>query len=60
MQLTTLSKLGKILDIKTEEAEIDGFVIDSKQVKKGNVFFALKGQKFDAHKFLHEVALKGG
>ncbi len=60
MPLTSLSELGKILDVETEERAIDGFVIDSKQVKKGSVFFALKGKKFDAHKFLVEVAQRGG
>jgi UDP-N-acetylmuramoyl-tripeptide--D-alanyl-D-alanine ligase len=60
MQLTHLSEIGEILGIATEEAEIDGFAIDSKQVKKGHLFFALRGKKFDGHKFLNEVALKGG
>lgn len=60
MQLINLREVGEILGRPIDEAPIDGFAIDSKQVKKGNVFFALQGKKFDGHKFLSEVALKGG
>lgn len=35
------------------------YEIDSRQVKKGDLFFALKGEKFDGHSFLKEVAEKG-
>jgi UDP-N-acetylmuramoyl-tripeptide--D-alanyl-D-alanine ligase len=36
-----------------------GYAFDSRLVKKGDMFFALKGQKFDGHAFLKEVAEKG-
>lgn len=39
---------------------ITGYAIDSRKVKEGDLFFALKGKKVDGHHFLHEVALKGG
>ena len=60
MTLKYLGEIGKVLGVSVEEAEVEGFVCDSKQVKKGSLFFALRGKKFDGHKFLSEVALKGG
>lgn len=35
------------------------FAIDSRQVQKGSLFFALPGEKFDGHQFLDEVSRKG-
>jgi UDP-N-acetylmuramoyl-tripeptide--D-alanyl-D-alanine ligase len=32
---------------------------DSRQAKKGDLFFAIKGDRFDGHDFLNEVADKG-
>jgi UDP-N-acetylmuramoyl-tripeptide--D-alanyl-D-alanine ligase len=32
---------------------------DSRQAKRGDLFFAIHGEKFDGHKFLDEVAAKG-
>ena len=36
-----------------------GATIDSREVKKNNIFFALKGKNTDGHKFL-DVAFKNG
>jgi UDP-N-acetylmuramoyl-tripeptide--D-alanyl-D-alanine ligase len=33
--------------------------IDSRQVQSGDLFFAIKGERFDGHDFLKEVAAKG-
>lgn len=38
---------------------ITGYSVDSRSVKSGDLFFALKGQKVDGHRFLHEVRDKG-
>ncbi len=38
---------------------ITGYQVDSKDVKKGSLFFALKGLKTDGHLYLEEVAKKG-
>ncbi len=35
-----------------------GVSTDSRQVKAGDVFFAIRGEKFDGHNFLAEVAAK--
>ncbi|MSU58083.1 MAG: UDP-N-acetylmuramoyl-tripeptide--D-alanyl-D-alanine ligase [Pedosphaera sp.] len=34
-------------------------VIDSRQAQAGDLFFAIKGERFDGHDFLDEVAAKG-
>lgn len=37
----------------------DGVSIDSRSIKSGNLFVAIKGSNFDGHNFLHEVSTKG-
>lgn len=41
------------------EAKIQDVCTDSRLAKPGDVFFAIKGEKFDGHDFLAEVAAKG-
>ena len=36
--------------------EFGGVVTDSRQVEPGNIFVAIKGEKFDGHDFLPELA----
>jgi UDP-N-acetylmuramoyl-tripeptide--D-alanyl-D-alanine ligase len=38
---------------------VRGFKQDSRSVLRGELFFALKGEKVDGHAFLHEAAAKG-
>ena len=38
--------------------KITGVSTDSRSVKAGELFFAIRGEKFDAHDFLDEVAAK--
>jgi UDP-N-acetylmuramoyl-tripeptide--D-alanyl-D-alanine ligase len=38
---------------------IEDFVIDSRKIKKGSLFFAIKGKKTDGHLFLKEAYEKG-
>ncbi len=38
---------------------VDGFTIDSRAVKPGNVFLALRGETFDGHDFLLQAAQAG-
>ena len=59
MKFTKLSQIGQCLQLKVEEKEVGGFCFDSREVKKGDLFFALKGAHFDAHGFLKEVASRG-
>ena len=41
------------------EGEIFGVETDSRCVEAGNLFVALRGEKFDGHKFLQQVATQG-
>ena len=40
------------------EATLKNVSTDSRAVKAGEVFFAIKGEKFDGHEFIAEVAAK--
>ncbi len=40
----------------TMNASFDGVSTDSRNVAAGNLFVALRGDRFDAHEFLHQVA----
>lgn len=60
MKFRDLTEIGSCLGIQTKQREISGFSIDSRAVKKGDLFFALRGEHFDGHDFLEEVAKKGG
>ena len=39
--------------------EINGVAIDSRNVKQGDIFFPLKGQKFDGHQFISQAEASG-
>jgi len=41
------------------EGEISGVSIDSRTIGKGEIFFALKGERFDGHDFTPEAVDKG-
>jgi UDP-N-acetylmuramoyl-tripeptide--D-alanyl-D-alanine ligase len=41
------------------DLKIKNVCTDSRIAKAGDVFFAIKGEKFDAHEFVNEVAAKG-
>ncbi|MEY4918228.1 MAG: UDP-N-acetylmuramoyl-tripeptide--D-alanyl-D-alanine ligase [Verrucomicrobiota bacterium] len=41
------------------EAEIKNVCTDSRLAKPGDAFFAIKGEKFDGHDFIADVAGKG-
>ena len=43
----------------TGSAAFDGVVTDSRTASAGNLFVALKGERFDAHDFLADIAAKG-
>jgi UDP-N-acetylmuramoyl-tripeptide--D-alanyl-D-alanine ligase len=44
---------------RAADATFDGVSTDSRNVSVGNLFVALRGERFDAHDFLKEVAAKG-
>lgn len=43
----------------TQDAALTGVSTDSRNVAAGNLFVALKGERFDAHDFLGQVAAQG-
>lgn len=53
-----LIKIFPNLLLSKEFGEIHGFSFDSRHVKKGDLFFALSGDRFDGHLFLEEVQKK--
>lgn len=44
---------------RAADASFDGVSTDSRQVAAGNLFVALRGERFDAHDYLADVAAKG-
>ncbi|OPX56117.1 UDP-N-acetylmuramoyl-tripeptide--D-alanyl-D-alanine ligase [Oceanospirillum multiglobuliferum] len=51
---------GELICSETEsELEIKCLQIDSRQVQQGDLFVALKGERFDAHEFLAQVIEQG-
>jgi UDP-N-acetylmuramoyl-tripeptide--D-alanyl-D-alanine ligase len=45
--------------VLTADARFDGVSTDSRSVGAGNLFVALRGERFDAHDFLNDVAARG-
>ncbi|MFM8760829.1 MAG: UDP-N-acetylmuramoyl-tripeptide--D-alanyl-D-alanine ligase, partial [Polynucleobacter victoriensis] len=64
-QLMTLSQLkeylpnAKWINGVASEQEIKRFISDSRQVTVGDIFIAIRGEKFDAHDFLEDVKSQG-
>jgi|JI10StandDraft_1071094.scaffolds.fasta_scaffold04744_1 UDP-N-acetylmuramoyl-tripeptide--D-alanyl-D-alanine ligase len=57
----TIREIAQFLGKESvNKKEIFHFAFDSRKVKPGTFFFALKGEKVDGHTFLEEVASKGG
>ena len=50
--------LGTIQNKKYKTTQVKGISTDSRNVKKGDLFFALIGENFDGHDFLKEVLKK--
>ena len=54
-----LKKLIKNLNPKTGSIQISGICYDSRKVKKGNLFVAIKGEKYDGNKYISQAISKG-
>lgn len=61
MRVMTLAQIAAILNVSqnTSHVPIRGYTTDSRLVKEGELFFALKGERVDGHDYLAEVASKG-
>ncbi len=58
MNESEITLLGEILR-RLERVEIKGISIDSRNVKEGELFVALKGDRFDGHDFVPDAIKKG-
>ena len=58
---TSLSQLHAWLTgaKRVRDARVDGVSTDSRNILAGNLFVALRGERFDAHDFLPDVVAKG-
>lgn len=61
MRLFTLAQIAKLLNqhIESSPALIQGFCVDTRHLKPGEIFFALKGEHVDGHDYLLEAQKKG-
>jgi UDP-N-acetylmuramoyl-tripeptide--D-alanyl-D-alanine ligase len=57
MNLNTIAELFDSPSV--EQVPLTGICIDSRQVKPGNLFVALCGERFDGHHFINEAVAKG-
>ena len=49
---------GKLL-LGSPESRIKGISTDSRSIKEGEMFFALKGENYDGHKFVDQAISNG-
>lgn len=62
MQLTleyVQQAIGGSLIRGAKQLEITGVATDSRQVKSGDIFFALHGEKYDGHRFVEQAFAQG-
>ncbi|MDP1881145.1 MAG: UDP-N-acetylmuramoyl-tripeptide--D-alanyl-D-alanine ligase [Parachlamydiaceae bacterium] len=61
MHSLTLQQVCQILNISSSfsQTQIHGVQVDSRLIKPGDLFIALKGEKTDGHCFLEDVRQKG-
>ena len=61
MRLMTLTQIAHILNCHETfpSVSILGYCIDSRLLKPGELFFALKGEQVDGHDYLHDVQKQG-
>jgi len=58
MTLATIAAAigGRVLG---DDREVSGFSIDSRTIKRGDLFFAIRGDRFDGHAFVPDVMRAG-
>jgi len=57
---TVLHAIGGVLIHGDPNASFSGVSTDSRSIEPGELFFALRGEKFDGHHFISEVVRRGG
>jgi len=58
-EITRLCGAGHHLDDLAAETEPEGFSIDSREIKPGELFIAIPGEHVDGHRYIREVFEKG-
>lgn len=58
-ELISISHIEKIGFEKLNTKRFNGVSIDSRGIKKNEIFFAIKGERTDGHRFLDDVFKKG-
>ncbi len=56
---TVIRGLEKVDKSRTENVVINGVTNDSRKVKKGHLFVAIRGESFDGHKYVNMAIEKG-
>lgn len=51
--------IGGQLVSDSSEIKVQGFSIDSRRVRVGDLFFAIQGERFDGHQFVEEAVKRG-
>ena len=62
MNLWTINEIYKALDLKQDiktKIQFTGVSIDSRTIKKGNLYIPIKGEKYDGHDYIEEAFKKG-
>jgi len=63
MNPLSILKVSELADAKLEQGDgrvlVERISTDSRTIKKGEVFVALRGENFDGHKFVEDVAKTG-
>ena len=54
-ELLKLSGASALNAGKIEKLILNGVTIDSRKCKKSEVFFAIKGERFDGHSFIKDI-----
>ena len=52
-------KLTRDISLKNQNIKVKGIEINSKKIKKGFIFFAIKGHKLNGEKYINEAIKKG-
>ncbi|MBE6453675.1 MAG: UDP-N-acetylmuramoyl-tripeptide--D-alanyl-D-alanine ligase [Alphaproteobacteria bacterium] len=61
MQKVNAKKIAEVVGFNgnVADVDIDNIVTDSRKVKKGDLFIAIKGENFDGHNFVQQVLENG-
>ena len=55
----SILEINNLFNAKHSEIKITGASLDTRTLKKGNIFFAIKGKNSDGHKFINQAEKKG-